>query len=103
MYKWVIINRLLLRLADNASIQWPPAETDGFKAKEWMDAGNVPLPPDPAFVPLDLNDFNNLSKAFRAKCISDLAFRKGVLPGALTAADIQAERTRIKNIADALP
>jgi hypothetical protein len=52
---------------------------------------------------IDQNDFQNLTKAFRAKCISDLAFRLNVLPSAITLAQIQAERTRIKNIADALP
>lgn len=53
-------------------------------------------------VPVDQNDFQNLTKAFRGKCISDLAFRLGVLPGAVTLAQLQAERSRIKNIADAL-
>jgi hypothetical protein len=52
--------------------------------------------------PIDQNDFQNLAKAFRGKCISDLAFRLAVAPGTLTLAQIQAERTRIKNIADAL-
>jgi hypothetical protein len=51
----------------------------------------------------DQNDFQNLARFERAKAISDLAFRLGVAPGALTLAQIQAERTRIKNIADALP
>lgn len=51
---------------------------------------------------VDDNDFQNLTRAFRAKCISDLAFRLGVAPGALTPTQIQAERARIKAIADAL-
>ena len=54
------------------------------------------------FLVVDLSDFQNWTKIFRAKCLSDLAFRLGKAPGALTLADINAERTRIKNIADVL-
>lgn len=53
--------------------------------------------------PLDQADFDNAMRIIKAKCVSDLAFRLGKAPGALTAAEIQAERTRIKNISDALP
>lgn len=68
----------------------------------WVSGGGVIQ----AYAPLpviDLSDFQNVEKLFRAKCVSDLAFRLGKAPGALTLAEIQAERTRIKNIADALP
>lgn len=44
-------------------------------------------------------DFNKL---FRAKAVSDLAWRLGVAPAALTPAQIAAERTRILNIYKAL-
>lgn len=38
------------------------------------------------------------NKLFRAKAINDLAWRLGKMPGALTLAEIAAERTRIINI-----
>lgn len=41
-------------------------------------------------------------KMFKAKCISDLAFRLGKAPGALTALELQAERDRIAAIYKAL-
>ena len=41
-------------------------------------------------------------KLFRAKCISDLAFRLGKAPGALTGAELSAERDRIAAIYKAL-
>jgi hypothetical protein len=41
-------------------------------------------------------------KLFKAKAISDLAFRLGKSPGALTAEDIRAERDRIVAIYKAL-
>ena len=41
-------------------------------------------------------------KLFRAKCISDLAFRLGKLPGLLTGAELIAERNRIAAIYRAL-
>lgn len=44
----------------------------------------------------------NLLKLIKAKVVSDLAFRLGVTPGALTLAQLQAERTRIANIYSAL-
>lgn len=37
-------------------------------------------------------------KLFRAKCLSDLAFRLGKSPSALTAAEVTAERNRIAAI-----
>lgn len=42
------------------------------------------------------------NKALRAKGISDLAWRLGKAPSALTAGEIAAERTRIMNIYKAL-
>lgn len=41
-------------------------------------------------------------KLFKAKCISDLAFRLGKAPGALTAGEISAERDRLAAIYKAL-
>lgn len=51
MFKWLKTNRLLQRLADGASIPWPPVESEGFVAKVWIDAGNVPAPEDPPIPP----------------------------------------------------
>lgn len=44
----------------------------------------------------------DIRKAFKAKVISDLAFRLGVAPGALTGAQLNAERNRIAAIYKAL-
>lgn len=41
-------------------------------------------------------------KLFRAKCLSDLAFRLGKAPGQLTATDIENERARLAAIYRAL-
>jgi hypothetical protein len=69
--------------------------------QEWISSGGVVSDYAPPVLP-DLADFQNAERLFKAKCISDLAFRLGKAPGALTGAELQAERTRIKNIADAL-
>jgi hypothetical protein len=46
-YQWIVENQLLRRLSDGACIPWPPAESEGSKAKEWIDAGNSPAPVPP--------------------------------------------------------
>jgi hypothetical protein len=50
-YQWSDEGKVLRRLSDGACIPWPPNESEGFKAKEWVDAGNVPLPADPPPLP----------------------------------------------------
>lgn len=85
--------------------------------QEWIASGNAiaaePPPPTPpnaqqmtdavngVFVGV-LDPNIDVLKLVRAKAISDLAFRLGKAPGALTAAEIAAERTRISNIYAAL-
>ena len=69
--------------------------------QDWVSSGGVIAAYMPPHAP-DLCDFQNSEKLFRAKCVSDLALRLGKAPGALTSAEIQAERARIKSIADAL-
>lgn len=67
----------------------PPVDKDA-EARKAIDA-------DPAVQPnIDL------FKLIRAKAISDLAFRLGVAPGALTGAQLAAERNRIAAIYAAL-
>jgi hypothetical protein len=44
----------------------------------------------------------NAQRLFKAKCISDLAFRLNKAPGALTAGELSAERDRIAAIYKAL-
>lgn len=44
----------------------------------------------------------DILKLLKAKFVSDLAFRLAVAPGALTGAQLDAERTRIANIYKAL-
>lgn len=44
----------------------------------------------------------DVQKLMKAKVVSDLAFRLGVAPGALTVAQILAERTRLATIYKAL-
>ena len=101
-FKLLLTNTGVLRIDDGAYVPADPMNVDWQSYQAWLVAGNIPIPADPPIAPLDLNDFQNLSRAFRAKCISDLAFRLGVAPGTLTPTQIQAERTRIKAIADAL-
>lgn len=43
-YRWLITNKLLQRFSDKASIPWPPAESEGFKAKKELDQGAVLIP-----------------------------------------------------------
>jgi hypothetical protein len=116
MYKWIRTNMLLQRLDDGACIPWPPAEREGYKAQAWIDLGNTPAAADPPPPPptadelealcqslLSGNDVPiSLAKVLKAKMVSDLAFRLGVAPGALTAAQLTAERNRIASIYKAL-
>lgn len=92
----------VVRSSDGANIPPDPANCDWQEYQRWLAGGGVPAPADAAPAAIDVNDLQNMTKLFRAKCISDLAKFLNVAPGALTAAQINAERTRIKNIADAL-
>jgi hypothetical protein len=55
-YKWLKTNQTLRRTLDGACIPWPPVESEGFKAKVEIDAGELvdpedpPIPPDPRLV-----------------------------------------------------
>lgn len=98
-YKWIKTNVSVRRLADNADIPNDPLNEQWREYQAWVDGGGVTLPESP-FQPS--NDFDGFDRVFKAKCLSDLAFRLGKPPGALTLAEIQAERNRIKNIAEAL-
>lgn len=61
-----------------------------------------PGPPTPEQLEEECRVAFQADKRFRAKCISDLAFRLGKPPGQLTAAEIAAERDRIAAIYKAL-
>lgn len=61
-----------------------------------------PPPPTQNELEQQLRDRFAFDKVFRAKCISDLAFRLGKAPGALTAPELAAERDRIAAIFKAL-
>lgn len=74
-----------------------------------IDAVLTPPPPSAAELEADaLSALNggagriDTLKLIKAKVLSDLAFRLGKLPGALTLAEINAERQRIANIYKAL-
>ncbi len=64
-------------------------------------------PVDPAVVSAQLDveaaTVYDMNRLFKAKVVSDLAFRLSKAPGALTSAEIAAERTRILNIYKSLP
>jgi hypothetical protein len=84
-----------IELADNdpqvVAFLNPPAPTANDKeawARAALDASSA-------------GSFDSM-KLIKAKTISDLAFRLGKAPGALTAAEIQAERDRIAAIYKAL-
>lgn len=68
----------------------------------------APVPPTPeeleaqAVAALNGGGGFDMRKLFKAKFISDLAFRLGKAPGALTGAEITAERNRIAAIYKAL-
>lgn len=79
-----------------------------------LAGGDFVVVDDVATAPLPLPEFTqeqkeaeaqrrfDTDKLFRAKCISDLAWRLGKNPGALTSAELLAERNRIANIYKAL-
>ena len=78
-YKWIITDKLLQRLSDGAAIPWPPNESEGNKAKEWMDEGNVPAAPDPSPAPAPLTPLQDLEAFLKAKP-SRIAALKALLP-----------------------
>jgi hypothetical protein len=61
-----------------------------------------PPPPTAEELEQQCREAFNRDKLFRAKCISDLAFRLGKAPGQLSAAELAAERDRIAAIYKAL-
>jgi hypothetical protein len=52
MYKQIlnrdgsVFNAAILRVADNASIPFDPANTDYQQYLKWLEEGNFPTPPD---------------------------------------------------------
>lgn len=84
---------------------------------KWIAAGNTPEPADPPVPPPTPDELEaevqailnggagphiEQLKLFKAKFISDLAFRLGVAPSALTGAQLAGERNRIAMIYKAL-
>lgn len=61
-----------------------------------------PPPPTEEELARQCRDAFSRDRLFRAKCISDLAFRLGKGPGQLTQAEIAAERDRLAAIYKAL-
>ena len=54
MYKLFISeskNQFALKLSDNASIPFDPANTDFVEYQKWLALGNKPLPPDEPTLP----------------------------------------------------
>lgn len=111
-YKWIRTGQSVRRLADNASIPASDENSDWRECQRWVAQGNTIQPEDPPPPPLTADEHEqiaagalnggdyraDLMRLLKAKFISDLAFRLGKAPGALTPAELQAERTRIANI-----
>lgn len=56
----------IIRLDDGVWIPPSPSNLDWREYQKWLAAGNVPVPADPAPVPLDIADINNLDKVLKA-------------------------------------
>lgn len=109
-YKWVKLGEIVRRLADNANIPVDPNNTDYqqfIKDGGQADPEDPPTPlPTPDQLEVEVQQLLNggdgfhvdWKKLIKAKFISDLAFRLGVNPNALTPAQLLAERNRIAAI-----
>lgn len=97
-------------------LQFAPTATDPQKAAaqaviDAFDVGAAGLPPTPDQIESQVQALLNSGtgpdidwpKLIKAKFISDLAWRLGVAPGALTGPQLTAERNRIAAIYKALP
>lgn len=89
--------------ADRATwaVQFLPQATAAHRTQAASIVGSFNAD-DPAHADTELAQRFDGDRLFKAKAISDLAFRLGKAPGALTPAEIAAERTRIVNIYKAL-
>jgi hypothetical protein len=93
---------MISRPMDNVFIPRDKFNRDWVQYEKWLEEGNQPEDADPLPEEVDHNDFNNWPLFLKAKAISDLAYRLNKQPNELTAAEIGAERARIKNIAERL-
>jgi hypothetical protein len=81
-----------------------PVLAEEFLSDDHADVIAYLNPPAPTPEELEQSARNqfNRDKLFRAKCLSDLAFRLAKPPGQLTLAEIAAERDRLAAIYRAL-
>lgn len=96
--------------AAHALTEGVPAPRDEFLVESLADFDGefelapLPLPPEPpkVYTQAELEAMGrerlDSDKLFKAKLISDLAFRLGKAPGTLTVAELTAERDRIAAI-----
>lgn len=103
-YKWLKLNASVRRLADGACIPNCADNLDWRAFQKWVADGGVPQAEDvPPPVDKDAEGRAAIdATVLKAKVISDLAFRFGVAPGALSPAQIATERNRIAAIYAAL-
>ncbi len=82
-------------------VEFPGSIPTQAEQDQWTAEYEAYLASDAPRIETAQREFDAM-KLFKAKCISDLAFRLGKAPGALTAAEIAAERDRIVAIYKAL-
>ena len=66
MFKWLITNKVVQRLADNANIPNDPGNSDFKTFQEYVAGGGQVDAADPPPVPIDLSDMDNMDRILKA-------------------------------------
>ena len=82
------------RLADEACIPPTMDNRDWVEYQQWLADGNTPLPADPAPVPIDFSNMDNIDKGMKALALC-VAEGDGLTPAQI--------RARFKQKWDSLP
>lgn len=91
------------RLDDGAFI---PPTTDNHDWRDyqaWLALGNAPQPADPAPVPLDISDINNLDKALKALALLTRQYGNEGKAGTFVTKTVADTRADFMSIVRALP
>lgn len=90
-YKWIKLNKVVKRLADQANI---PADPDNMDWKKFQDEGGIADPEDPAPIPIDLSNTDNLDRVFKAMALLMRDYCNSLRAGSYTnksVADLKAD------------